>query len=78
MIQLIGIPLIVAAWALPALFALTLAYLFGLAIMRPLYLAWARAWDVTAAWVNAQALAAAERLLSRTYAYAVKHGPPRT
>ncbi len=30
MLQLIGIPLIAAAWAIPALFVLTLAFLFSL------------------------------------------------
>jgi len=73
MFQLIGIPLILAAWALPILFVLTLAYLFGLAIMRPLFLAWVRAWDATAAMMNRAVQVAAERVLARTYVYAVRH-----
>lgn len=76
MLQLIGIPLILAAWAIPALFALTLAFLFGLAVFRPLYLAWARAWDATAAQAQRALLALADWVLSKSYAYAVNH-PPR-
>ena len=76
MLQLIGIPLIVAAWAIPALFVLTLAFLFGLAVFRPLFLAWAHAWDVAAGWVNREVQAMAERVLSRTYAHAVQHTRP--
>jgi len=73
MFQLIGIPLILAAWTLPILFALTLAFLFGLAVMRPIYLAWVRAWDATAAMLNRSVQVFAERVLARTYAYAVRH-----
>jgi len=72
MLQLIGIPLIVAAWAVPILFVLTLGFLFSLAVFRPLFLAWAHAWDVSAAWVNREMQAMAERVLSRTYVYAVR------
>lgn len=73
MLQLIGIPLIVAAWAVPILFVLTLGFLFSLAVFRPLFLAWSHAWDATAAWVNREVQAMAERVLSRTYVYAVRH-----
>ena len=73
MFQLIGIPLILAAWALPILFALTLAFLFGLAVMRPIYLAWVRAWDATAALLNRALQVTAERVLARTYASAIRH-----
>lgn len=73
MLQLIGIPLILAAWAIPALFALTLAFLFGLAVFRPLYLAWARAWDAAADGISHAAASLAERVASRAYAYAVTH-----
>ena len=73
MLQLIGIPLIVAAWAVPILFVLTLGFLFSLAVFRPLFLAWSHAWDATAAWVNRGMQAMAERVLSRTYVYAVRH-----
>ena len=72
MLQLIGIPLIVAAWAIPVLFVLTLGFLFSLAVFRPLFLAWAHAWDATAARVNREMQAMAERVLSRTYVYAVR------
>ena len=73
MLQLIGIPLIVAAWAVPILFVFTLGFLFSLAVFRPLFLAWSHAWDATAAWVNREVQAMAERVLSRTYVYAVRH-----
>ncbi len=33
MLQLIGIPLIVAAWAIPILFVLTLGFLFSLRLL---------------------------------------------
>ena len=73
MLQLIGIPLIVAAWAIPILFVLTLGFLFSLAVFRPLFLAWARAWDTAAMWVNREVQVFAEWALSRTYGYAVRH-----
>ena len=76
MFQLIGIPLIVAAWAIPVLFALTLAFLFSLAVFRPLFLAWSHAWDIAAGRVNREVQAMAERVLSRTYVYAVRHTRP--
>ena len=73
MLQLIGIPLIVAAWGIPILFVLTLGFLFSLAVFRPLFLAWSHAWDVAAGWVNRVVQATAEWALSRTYVYAVRH-----
>ncbi len=73
MLQLIGIPLIVAAWAIPILFVLTLSFLFSLAVFRPLFLAWSHAWDAAAGLINRQVQAMAERALSRTYAYAIRH-----
>ncbi len=73
MLQLIGIPLIVAAWAIPILFVLTLSFLFSLAVFRPLFLAWSHAWDAAAGWVNRQVQSMAERALSGTYEYAVRH-----
>jgi hypothetical protein len=73
MLQLIGIPLILAAWAIPALFALTLAFLFGLAVFRPLYLAWVRAWDATAARISHVAASLAEWVMSRAYVYVESH-----
>jgi hypothetical protein len=73
MLQLIGIPLVVAAWAVPILFVLTLGFLFSLAVFRPLFLAWSHAWDATAAWANRGVQAMAEWGLSRTYVYAVRH-----
>ena len=73
MLQLIGIPLVLAAWAIPALFALTLAFLFGLAVFRPLYLAWARVWDTTAEGIRHAAASLAEQIAARAYNYAVTH-----
>ncbi len=73
MFQLIGVSLIVAVWAVPILFVLTLGFLFSFAVFRPLFLAWAHAWDTTAAWMNHQVQGMAERVLSRTYVYAVRH-----
>ena len=52
MLQLIGIPLIVAAWAIPILFVLTLGFLFSLAVFRPLFLAWSHAWDAAGVRLN--------------------------
>jgi hypothetical protein len=76
MLQLIGIPLIAAAWAIPALFVLTLAFLFSLAVFRPLFLAWSYAWDAAAGWVNREVQAMAKWVLSRTYVHAVQHTRP--
>lgn len=73
MFQLIGVSLIVAAWAVPILFVLTLSFLFSFAVFRPLFLAWAHAWDASAAYLNRGAQALAERVLARTYVYAVRH-----
>ena len=69
MLQLIGIPLIVAAWAIPVLFVLTLGFLFSLAVFRPLFLAWSHAWDVAAGWVNREVQAIAEWVLSLEIIY---------
>lgn len=76
MLQLIGIPFVLAAWALPALFVLTLAFLFGLAVFRPLYMAWARAWDATAAALQSRVASLTERMAARAYGYAVSHSRP--
>lgn len=73
MLQIIGIPMVLAAWALPALFVLTLGFLFGLAVFRPLYLAWSRAWDAAARRLNRFVQGVAEQLLARTYVYAIRH-----
>jgi hypothetical protein len=73
MLQLIGIPLIVAAWAIPILFVLTLGFLFSLAVFRPLFLAWSHAWDAAGVRLNREVQRMAERMLSRTYVHAVRH-----
>lgn len=78
MLQFLGIPLILAAWTLPALFILTLAALFTYAILRPLYLAWASVFDTTLGWIESRFVAAANAVAARSQAYALKHArPPR-
>lgn len=77
MFQLIGLSVIIAAWAVPILFVGTLGFLFGLAVFRPLFLAWARAWDAAAGLLAALAAAAARSVLSRTDEYAVRHARVR-
>ena len=42
-------------------------------MFRPLFLAWAHAWDTAAMWVNREVQVFAEWALSRTYVYAVRH-----
>lgn len=76
MLQFLGIPLILAAWTLPALFILTLAALFTYAILRPLYLAWASAFDTTLRWLERRLVTAANALAARSHAYAVRHARP--
>ena len=76
MLQLIGIPLIVAAWAIPILFVLTLGFLFSLAVFRPLFLAWSHAWNAAGVWLNREVQGMAEWVLSRTYVHAVRHARP--
>jgi hypothetical protein len=73
MLQLLGLPLILAAWTLPALFVLTLAALFTYAIMRPVYLAWAFVFDTTVHWVERQLAGIANLMAARSAAYAVRH-----
>jgi len=72
MFQWIGVSMILAAWALPALFLLSISFLFGLAVFRPLFLAWSRAWDAVAARLEHGIQALAERMLARTYAHAIR------
>ena len=48
MTSLIGIPVIVAAWAVPALFLCLLGGLIAGAFLRPVYRAWGLAFDVIA------------------------------
>jgi hypothetical protein len=73
MLSLIGLPLIVAAWTLPALFVLLLAGLLGWAVVRPVHQAWGRLWDAVATRIAAATLHAAESLASASFAFAEKH-----
>jgi hypothetical protein len=73
MLQLLGLPLILAAWTLPALFLLILAGLFTYAIMRPLYVLWAAFVDASVHRLRARVLALAESMAARSYAYAERH-----
>ena len=72
MFQWIGVSMVLAAWALPALFVLTLGFLFGLAVFRPLFLAWSRAWDAVGARLSQGIQVLAERMLARTDAHAIR------
>lgn len=76
MLSLIGLPLILAAWTLPALFVLTLAGLLGWAVVRPVFLAWSRLYDAVASRIAAVALRVAESLAAASYGYAARHVRP--
>ena len=73
MTSLIGIPVIVAAWAVPALFLCLLGGLIASAFLRPVYRAWALAFDITARHVARMTFRLSERLATRSYDYAVRH-----
>lgn len=73
MLSLIGLPIIVAAWAVPALFLVAVGGLLGFAVGRPVYRIWARGFDRLAGFVARLALRAAEGLASRSYDHAVSH-----
>ncbi len=73
MLSLIGLPLIVAAWALPAFFVLLLAGLFGWAGLRPVYRVWARGFDAVVGAVARASLRAAEGVAAVAYEHARRH-----
>jgi hypothetical protein len=77
MLSLIGLPLIVAAWALPAFFVLLLAGLFGWAGLRPVYRVWARGVDTAIGIVARASLRAAEAVAALAYERSARH-PART
>lgn len=73
MLSLIGLPLIVAAWALPAFFVLLLAGLFGWAGLRPVYRVWSRGVDAAIGAVARAGLRAAEGMAAVAYEHAGRH-----
>ncbi len=73
MLSLIGLPLIVAAWAVPALFLLAVGGLLGFEVVRPVFRMWVRGFDRVAGYAARVAMRAAEGLASRSYDYAVRH-----
>ncbi|MDT8436540.1 MAG: hypothetical protein RRA92_07265 [Gemmatimonadota bacterium] len=73
MLQLLGLPLIVAAWALPALFVLFLAGLFAWAGLRPVYRVWARGVDALVGATARMGLRVAERMAAAALGRATRH-----
>lgn len=73
MLSLIGMPLVVAAWAIPALFLLALGSVMAFVIGRPFFLAWGRVVDLAIGAVARGAMKVAERLATHSYDYAVRH-----
>lgn len=72
MLSLIGLPIIVAAWALPALFLLTVGGLIGFVVGRPVFHLWARGFDVVVGYAARAAMRVAESLATHSYDYAVR------
>ncbi len=72
MLSLIGLPIIVAAWALPALFLLIVGGLIGFVLVRPVFQLWARGFDVVVGYAARLAMRAAEGLATHSYDYAVQ------
>ena len=72
MLSLIGLPIIVAAWALPALFLLTVAGLIGFIVLRPVFQLWAQGFDVVVGHAARLAMRVAESLATHSYDYAVR------
>ena len=73
MLSLIGIPIIAAAWALPALFLLVTGTVIAFVVGRPVFLAWGRGFDRVVGYLARLALRFAESLAVRTYDHAVRH-----
>ncbi len=73
MMSLIGMPLVVAAWAIPALFLLALGSVIAFVVGRPFFLAWGRVVDLAIGAVARGAMRVAEGLATRSYDYAVRH-----
>lgn len=73
MLSLIGLPLVVAAWAIPALFLLALGGLIAFTVGRPVFLAWGRGFDIVIGHMARAGLRLAENLAMRSYDQAVRH-----
>ncbi len=73
MLSLIGMPLVVAAWAIPALFLLALGSVIAFVVGRPFFLAWGRGVDLAIGAVARVGMRLAEGLATRSYDYAVRH-----
>ncbi len=73
MLSLVGLPIIVAAWAVPALFLLTVGGLIGFHVGRPVFRVWARGFDVGMGYVARAAMRVAESLATHSYDYAIRH-----
>ena len=56
MLSLIGLPIIVAAWAVPALFLLAVGGLIGFQVGRPVFRLWARGFDLIVGYAARAAL----------------------
>lgn len=72
MLSLIGLPIIVAAWALPALFLLIVGGLIAFVVGRPVFKLWARGFDVVVGYAARLAMRTAEGLATHSYDYAVR------
>ncbi|MEJ2483392.1 MAG: hypothetical protein P8049_09845 [Gemmatimonadota bacterium] len=72
MFSWIGMPLILAAWAIPALFLLMLGSVIAFVVGRPVFLAWGRVVDRAVGAVARGAMRVAEGLATRSYEYAVR------
>jgi hypothetical protein len=73
MLSLIGVPLIAAAWALPALFLLITGATIAFVVGRPVFLAWGRGFDRMVGYAARLALRFAEGLAVHAYDHAVRH-----
>jgi hypothetical protein len=73
MMSLIGMPLVVAAWAVPALFLLMLGGVLAFVVGRPFFLAWGQVVDLAIGAMARGTLRVAEGLATRSYDYAVRH-----
>jgi membrane protein implicated in regulation of membrane protease activity len=73
MMSLIGMPLVVAAWAVPALFLLMLGGVLAFVVGRPFFLLWGRVVDHAIGTMARGTLWVAEGLATRSYDCAVRH-----
>lgn len=73
MLSLIGLPLVVAAWALPAFFVLLLAGMFAWTGLRPVYRAWSRAFDMAIGGLARSGLRVASGVAAVAYEQSSRH-----